>query len=138
MERAEASDTYEIRVDTSFREWWRYNVFISAACYDDNDAQTSYVSVRDTIYEPDDGTRRRTMPQDYPAGRTTRLAAPECRRMEIYIYVITNTIPSDSIIKHSPPFDITVRVTKGTENILTQTVEVNQWGGAVARFDIKE
>jgi len=133
----EASDTYEISVYSSFRDWWRYNVFISAACFDADGALTDYASVRDTVYEPDDGNSTRGKPHDYDPQRTTRLTAPSASRMEVYLYVIANTMPSDDIIKHSPPFDITVNVAKGTDNVLTQQVEVNQWGGAVARFDIK-
>lgn len=132
------NDTYEIKVESSFREWWRYNVFISAACYASNGSQTGYLSLRDSIYEPSDGVHKREKPQTYNPARRSHLSVPQCARLEIYLYVIANTMPFDSVVKHSPPFEAAISVTHNERSLLSQTFEVNQWGGAALRFEIKE
>lgn len=129
--------TYEINVSSSFREWWRYNVFISAACYAADGTVSDYVGIKDSIYDPSDGIRKREKPQDYDPQRLSHLSAPSCKRLEIYLYVIANTMPSDGVVKHSPPFEASISVTRNGQTLLSQNFEVNQWGGASLRFDIE-
>lgn len=129
--------TYEISVESSFREWWRYNVFITAACYAPDGTLADYAGVRDCIYEPSDGKLKREKPQNYDPKRISHVSAPRCSRLEIYVYVIANTMPSDDAIKHSPPFEASVSVTQNGKPLLRQNFEVNQWGGSSLRFDIE-
>lgn len=130
------SETYKINVGCTFREWWRYNVFITAACYSQDSTISDYVNLRDVVYESGDGTGNRKKPENYDSARRIELCVRKSHRVEIYLYVIANTMPADNIVKHSPPFDLTLTVSLGSQIVLEQSVEVNQWGGAAVKFEI--
>ena len=123
------SNTYKIKASCTFGQWRRYNVFITAACYDASGAMTDYRTLSDAA---DGGT----MPEGSAPDRQTELLVPACHRMEIYLYVVANTLPGERTVRQSPPFERTLQVMQGRRAVLTRTIEVNQWGGTAAKFEI--
>jgi hypothetical protein len=116
-------------VRSTFAEWWRYNVFMTVACYDTDGRIIDYLTLTDKVYETGDGTEIRTAPADYNPARPLVLETPPCHHAELFVYVIANTFPSSVVIKDSPPFEIEILTSRGGEKPVTTLYPVNQWGG---------
>jgi hypothetical protein len=120
---------FRAEVRCAFPEWWRYNVFMTVACYDTGGGIVDYLSLTDKVYETGDGTEIRLAPNDYNPLRPLVLETPPCDHAELFVYVIANTFPSSTVIKDSPPFEIEVLTSAGGEKPVTTIYPVNQWGG---------
>jgi hypothetical protein len=120
---------FRVEVRSPFPEWWRYNVFMTVACYDAEGRIADYMTLTDKVYEVGDGTELRQVPADYNPARPLSLETPPCHRAELFVYVIANTFPSSVVIKDSPPFEIEVLTSGGGEKPSTTLYQVNQWGG---------
>jgi len=131
---------YTVEIVCGYAEWWRYNIYLSVAEFDEEDRLADYRNVVDRIYDIEDG--RGSEVRQAPAGinaaqRMISVETGACDHIAIYLYVIANTFPYSVRISDSPPFpmDFVVRRTSdnssdGAEEILRHTCEVNQWGGA--------
>jgi hypothetical protein len=120
---------FRAEVRSVFPEWWRYNVFMTVACYDSVGQIVDYLTITDKVYEPGDGTEIRTVPTDYNPVRPLALETPPCDHAELFVYVIANTFPTSQVIKDSPPFEIEVWTSAGGEKPRSTSYLVNQWGG---------
>lgn len=107
--------SYKISVRSDFPEWSRYNVYMTAVCFDAQNNTTDYVNT--TRESPADNT---------PLTLTT----PPCARADLYLYVVAREFPASDSIASSPPFPIEVLITENAGATTTKTThEVNQWGG---------
>lgn len=120
---------FRAEVRSTYPEWWRYNVFVTVACYNQSGRIVDYLTLADKVYEVGDGTEIRTAPADYSLSRPLTLETPPCDHAELFVYVIANTFPSSVVIKDSPPFEIEVLTKAGGEKSVTTLYPVNQWGG---------
>ncbi|MDR0907311.1 MAG: hypothetical protein LBM63_01670 [Rikenellaceae bacterium] len=120
---------FRAEVRSRFAEWWRYNVFMTVACYDEGGQTSDYLNLADKVYETGDGTEARTAPADYNPARPLVLETPPCHHAELFVYVIANTFPSSTTIKDSPPFELEVLSSAGGEKPVSTLYPVNQWGG---------
>jgi hypothetical protein len=121
--------TFKAEVRCGFPEWWRYNVFMTAACFDVEGNIADYVTLTDKVYEPGDGSEVRPAPADYDAARPLALEIPPCDRAEVYVYVIAKTFPVSDVISKSPPFDIELLISTDGGKPTVTTYPINQWGG---------
>ena len=120
---------FKAEVKCSYPEWWRYNVFMTAACFDAGDRISDYLTLTDKVYEPGDGSEVRTSPAGYDPVRPLVLQTPPCDHADVYVYVIANTFPVSASIKDSPPFEIELLASAGGGRPGTTVYKVNQWGG---------
>lgn len=125
----EKNKIFKIEVMSAYAEWWRYNVFVTAACFDAEGKVADYLTLTDKVYEPGDGTEIRNAPESYDPVRPLVLETSPCDHAEIYVYVIANTFPSSASIKDSPPFDVEVAISRDGGKPETTLWKVNQWGG---------
>lgn len=116
-----------IEIKCGFEQWWRYNVYISAASFRD-EQRVEYRSLTDTVYPIGRGDEIRPCPEEYNPKRPLRLEVEEGDSLELFIYVIPNTMPSAEAIRQSPPFKMRVGV-KGSAINHNEEFHVNQWGG---------
>ena len=116
-----------ISVSCDYNQWWRYNVYVSAITFRDGE-RVDYKSLIDTVYSAGNGAEVRLCPADYNPKRPLELEVEAAESMELFLYVIPNTMPVSDTITQSPPFDITLRV-RGGGVAETEKLQVNQWGG---------
>lgn len=126
----------KIGISSTFGEWWRYNIYVSAVCYDEADKVCEYKNLVDKVYDLGTGAELRNAPADYNPKRPLTLSTDACTRAEVFLYVIPNTMPADNNIRTSPPFKIKVHITKNSSTEVKE-FEINQWGGASLRFRIE-
>lgn len=117
-----------IDLKCGFEQWWRYNVYISAATFLDEQS-VDYRSLTDTVYPLGRGDEVRSYPEGYNTKRPIHLEIDEGDSLELFIYVIPNTMPMSDAIRQSPPFKMRIAV-KGASISHNEEFTVNQWGGA--------
>ncbi len=105
---------FSVEVKCSYVEWSRYDLFMTAVCFDAAGEMTDYVNLDRKGNDP---------------GKAAVLKTPPCNRADVYIYVIAREFPASDIIAKSPPFDIEVVVWGGSEKPSATSYPVNQWGG---------
>ena len=88
---------------STFPEWNRYAVYMTAVCFDSDGEMVDYVNLTD---------------------KGKILETPPCESADLYIYVIAREFPASDVISASPPFDIEIIV-----NGAVKIYPVNQWGG---------
>ena len=87
------------------------------------------IGITDTVYPLGRGDEVRPCPEDYNPKRPLHLEIEEGESLELFIYVIPNTMPFADAIRQSPPFKMRVAV-KGSVIAHNEDFFVNQWGGA--------
>lgn len=127
---------YRIELECDYEEWWRYNLYISAACYNADGGIADYVNLSDKVYDIGSGIESRTRPAGYARGAKVTLETPPCVRAEFFLYAVANTFPHSDIIRNSPPFSAAVACY--TDGRLTERTEyaVNQWGGLTLKKEL--
>lgn len=123
----EQEDGFEVEVTSDFPGWWRYNVALMCGCYDAAGERMGFASAEDRV--ADVGAALGRPPAGYPARRRTMLYTTPCRRIELYLYVVPHTLPDDSLIADTRPFELCLRVVRGEKTLLTHRQPVNQWSG---------
>lgn len=141
--RSESFDKYmaklsniKIRLTCSYGEWWRYNVYVSAVCFDADGNVVEYKNLTDKVYELGSGAELRTAPEDYDPSRPIALECGPCLRAELFLYIIPNTMPAGEAIRTAPPFTVHLHITKNSSTEVKE-FEINQWGGASLRLPIE-
>ncbi len=120
---------YRVRLLCDYEQWWRYNIFMTVVEFDAEGHLTGYRNFIDRVYEVDDGDDDRTAPEGYTNDRGAEITTEPCQRIEIYLYVITNTFPVSAVIRDSPPFPARLVVERDGKTVVDRQWEVNQWGG---------
>ncbi len=110
--------SFRIEVRSTFPEWGRYSVYMSAVCFDTDGAMIDYVNL-------------------VGAGKEL-LETPPCDHADLYLYVIAREFPASDVIAASPPFEIEVVTSDdgGTPPRIT-TCMVNQWGGLSLKLKVE-
>lgn len=121
---------YVIELYCDYEEWWRYNIFMTAVCKSTDGSMVDYVSFSDTCLPVESGEERNYQPSNYSRTKPLVLTSAPCGYIELYIYIVTNTFPSNYLIRSNPPFGAEVKVRVGDRVVDTVELEVNQWGGA--------
>ncbi|MBP3425487.1 MAG: hypothetical protein J6K81_02040 [Rikenellaceae bacterium] len=119
--------TIRISLECSYDQWWRYNVYVSAATFRDGD-KVDYQSLTDTVYPLGNGSEVRLCPEGYNPQRPLTLEVEAAESLELFVYIIPNTMPVADSIAQSPPFSVRLKV-KGAELSSREELLVNQWGG---------
>ena len=118
---------YRIELSCTAPEWWRYNIEMTAAGYDDTGAECGYYSVEDRIAEP--GSAPAAAPEGYPADRCTALECGPCARVLLYLYVVPHTLPETDDIEQTPPLPGRLTIWRDGRKLRTEQLAINPWGG---------
>lgn len=129
------SSGFDIELTCRYEEWWRYNVEMMCAAFDEAGERIGFSSVRSQIAEA--GAELRERPACEVPTRL-RLASGACDRALLYLYVIPHTLPRDNRIGASAPFDIALRIGRDGRTLRTERRKVNQWGGISLRLELSE
>lgn len=116
--------TYDIIFSTDFPDWSRYDVFMMAACRDEAGKQTDFVNLVSR------GGANNEVAAASSARRKLKMTAPSCASFELYIYIVSATLPVSTLIEQHPPFEGRLRILDGQKALFDRPYEINQWGGA--------
>jgi hypothetical protein len=107
--------TFKAEIRSTFPEWDRYSVYMTAVCFDAHGQMTDYVNLTD---------------------KAGVLETPPCDHADIYLYVIADAFPTSDIIAKSPPFDIELLTFTNGGKPTATTYAVNQWGGLSVKLSL--
>lgn len=126
----------KIDIKSGYEQWWRYNVYVSAASFR-NGERITYRSLTDIVYPLEGGDEVRLCPANYNPQRPIHLEVEAGDSLELFAYVIPNTMPADDAIRQSPPFKMKLKV-KGAYINHSEEFSVNQWGGVSVHLSFDE
>ncbi len=119
---------FEIELQCDYPQWWRYNLYLSLAGYDDSRRRVDFATFTDTVYDVT-GREHAGPPPGWSAdrGAAVRCTAPEYA--EAFINVVTNTLPVTNRVGDCPDFGALLIGRCDGREILRRTIHVNCWGG---------
>ncbi len=100
--------SFSVEVRSTFPEWDRYAVYMTAVCFGSGGEMIDYVNLTD---------------------KSATLVTPPCDHADLYLYVIAREFPASDVIAASPPFEIDLYIQVDGAPIKTTSYPVNQWGG---------
>ncbi|MDR2891431.1 MAG: hypothetical protein LBV18_07570 [Alistipes sp.] len=100
--------SFKVEIKSSFPEWDRYSVYMTAVCFGADGAIVGYINLSDK------GGALETVP---------------CDHADLYLYVIADRFPASDIVAQSPPFEVELSVCENGGKPHVATYRVNQWGG---------
>lgn len=116
---------YSITLTTDFGDWERYNLFMMGTCREADGSKGEFFhlisrgAANGNTFTPSPDARRRL-----------QLDTPPCAAIELYIYIVANTLPTSNIISQTPPFEVKVTISADGRELYAKPHTVNQWGGA--------
>lgn len=127
----EKSETLTLRVSSSFKDLWRYNISVGCFCYDNLGKNTGFYTKEDTVF--DVGVSQK--PQEKLSRREVTLDIENCAAVTILVYVIPNTLPRENSIEKTDDFNLKIEVFDGDNIKHSSQHRINQWGGANIRIE---
>ncbi len=131
MEEQEYTGFAEIRGLN--REWWRYDITLTAFYYDEQGRAAGNDSVTSRAPEP------QQLPTEYTGCfHAFKLKLREAPRTDLRIYIIPRELPREKQVAPDSSVDsVTVRINRQRADLLEQTHAVNRWNGIELRYDIR-
>ena len=120
------SGVYRVELKCEDREWWRYNVVITAAGFDAKGEREGFYSLRE--HRADVGGSNGVCSRLATAKRLS-LECGESHRLDLYLYIIPHTLPESRDIEDAKPFDVALKISLGDSQIVDKKLRVNPWGG---------
>ncbi len=117
---------YTIIVNSEFSELWRYNIVVMCSVLRDDD-EVEFLKHSSEIAPV--GAELREVPRGYNPNRRIELVTKEANALTLYIYVIPHTLPMTTDVSEAAPFEMSIDVLHGADNVCHKRVEVNQWSG---------
>lgn len=115
------------------REWWRYEITLTAFYYDNR----GHAAGSDAV------TTRTSAPEQPAAACGTsspflQLKLREASRVDLRVYVIPRELPREKEpIPDSAGDRVTVRINKQRVDLLEESHPVDRWNGAELRYEIR-
>lgn len=118
---------FTVQMRCNYKELWRYNIVVVAACFDEEHNCVDMASERRDFAEV--GSNLKAAPEGFKFPCEVVLTTPACHSIEAIVYLIPNTLPSARQISQSEPFGMDITVRKGDEEIYSKNHKINQWAG---------
>lgn len=132
----EEKKEFTIKVSSSYKEFWRYNVALMCGCFNALDVRTNFASTEDTV--ADVGANLSAPPKDCAAHRIVTLSTPPADHLVLYIYIIPHTLPTGRDVAHNKPFPLHLHILHGDRKIRSINYDINQWSGASIELKVAE
>ncbi len=120
-------ERFHISIDSKYSELWRYNIIVMSSVSVD-DKEVEFLKCRSEVAPI--GSSLTSAPLGYNPNRRIEIEHKPATHLTLYIYVLTNTYPHSLDIVDTPPFELRVEVSYGTERRYAHTFEIDQWSGA--------
>lgn len=127
QKRISTMSRFKISITSSFREWWRYNIY---ALYELCDSEGNRIA-----YHPHDehtapvGSNFTAPPENAPQKCEIKMKTAEGDYINLLIYIIPHSLPLSRLVSDTPDFPLTVKVEAGKDVVLLRKFMVNQWSG---------
>ena len=118
---------YRVELRCTFNEWWRYNVQMQCGAFDEHNERIGFTATEQTIAEV--GASLQVAPDKGSYRRTLVLESAACHHARFLIYIMPHTLPSESRLEHTPPFEISLRIACNGKEQRNEQLKVNQWSG---------
>lgn len=118
---------FQIALQCTSPDWWRYNVFLTLVGYDAAGEQVDYAARTEHVFDVW-GEQGRVAPADWMRGAELGV---ECRgeRATAWVYAIPNTLPAERSVAASPDFEVVVVARRDGTELFRKRYRVNPWGG---------
>ena len=117
---------FTIIVDSDFSELWRYNIVVMCSVLRDGE-EVEFLKHSSEIAPV--GAELREVPRGYSSNRRVEMKTKEATALTLYIYVVPHTLPMTTDVAAAPPFEMSIEVLHGVDQVCRKRVEVNQWSG---------
>ena len=117
---------FTIIFDSEFSELWRYNIVVMCSVLH-NGEEVEFLKHSSEIAPV--GAELREIPRGYSANRRVELRTHDATALTLYIYVMPHTLPMTTDVSAAQPFEMSLEIFHGAEQVLRKRVEVNQWSG---------
>ena len=126
---------YRIELRCNFPEWWRYNVEMMGAAFDEEAQRIGFVTASSRIAEV--GSNLPQRPEGVEVPTTLSLTTPPCHHARLFLYIIPHTLPAGNQIDESRPFEVTITHYVDGQKSHVESCTINQWSGASLCLDLK-
>lgn len=117
---------YKIAFSCAFKEFWRYNLYITGKVFHDDEC-VEFINLSDIIAEV--GTQLTAAPLSYNRKRTTTIKTVDGNAITLYIYIVAHTLPTTNRIEEAPPFECSVKISDDEQQIFERHYKIDQWSG---------
>ena len=118
---------YHVQVRTTFAEAWRYNIYMLCGESDAEGKSLNVVPVQSKVASVGDNLR--VAPLGTERAREIEATLEAEQTVEVFVYVVPHTLPTNSEPEQTAPFKMRIKVTSDGEEIYNTVHPVNQWSG---------
>ena len=118
---------YHVQVRTTFAEAWRYNIYMLCGESDAEGKSLNVVPVQSKVASVGDNLREG--PAGFGRSREIEATLEASQTVEVFVYVVPHTLPTNSEPEQTAPFKMRIKVTSDGEEIYNTVHPVNQWSG---------
>ena len=118
---------YHVQVRTTFAEAWRYNIYMLCGESDAEGKSLNVVPVQSKVASVGDNLR--VAPAGTERAREIEATLETEQTVEVFVYVVPHTLPTNSEPEQTAPFKMRIKVTSDGEEIYNAVHPVNQWSG---------
>ena len=117
---------YKITISTDFEQSRRYDFFIGCALCNRAGEQIGFARLEDLADSE---------AVDNPSPHSASLEVEECDHLHMFIYLHTAILPAVESVAKCRPFEISIEILHLGKTLLSQSYNVDQWGGCSIEID---
>ena len=118
---------YEVSIRTTYNQAWRYNIYMLCGESDADGRSLHVVPVQSKVASVGDNLR--VAPAGFDGARELNATLDAEKNVEVYVYVVPHTLPSDTDPRQTTPFKMRIKITADGEEIYNTIHHINQWAG---------
>ena len=118
---------YEVSIRTTYNQAWRYNIYMLCGESDADGKSLHVVPVQSKVASVGDNLR--VAPAGFDGARELNATLDAEQNVEVYVYVVPHTLPSDTDPRQTTPFKMRIKITADREEIYNTIHHINQWAG---------
>ena len=118
---------YEVSIRTTYNQAWRYNIYMLCGESDADGRSLHVVPMQSKVASVGDNLR--VAPAGFDGARELNATLDAEQNVEVYVYVVPHTLPSDTDPRQTTPFKMRIKITADGEEIYNTIHHINQWAG---------
>lgn len=118
---------YKVQLRSTYAELWRYNIYMLCGESDAEGQSLQVIPVQSKVASVGDNLRE--APKGFEGPRELSATIEAEQRVEVYVYVVPHTLPTNTDTEQVSPFKMRIKVTADKEEIYNTVHHINQWSG---------
>lgn len=118
---------YHVEVSSRFAQLWRYNIYMLCGESDANGTSLHVIPVQSKVASVGDNLT--VAPAGFDGPREIEATIDVEQTLEVYVYVVPHTLPTNSEPEQTKPFKMRIKITADGEEIYNTVHMINQWSG---------